>query len=73
MSWMDEYYRRLQEAYARLDAAFSTYVFDDPWFYGTPVEPVSNTFLANPVPREGFIDARRDDGCVPVITDLVLS
>lgn len=41
--------------------------------HGTPVEPVSNTFLANPVPREGFIDARRDDGCVPVITDLVLS
>ncbi len=69
MSWFhDEYVRMLQEAYERVSAAF-----DEPWFYGTPVEPVSNTFLANPVPRDGFIDARRDDGCVPVITDLVLS
>lgn len=33
---------------------------------------VPNTFRSNPQPREGFIDARRDDGCVPVITELVV-
>lgn len=29
-----------------------------------------NTFLRRPAPRAGFIDARRDDGCVPVITEV---
>lgn len=72
MSWIyEEYVRMMQEAYARVDAAFSAYL-NEPWPYGTPVEPVSNTFLANPVPREGYIDARRDDGCVPTITELVV-
>jgi len=28
----------------------------------------SNTFRSRPEPREGFIDARRYDGCVPLIT-----
>lgn len=31
---------------------------------------VPNTFRRSPVPRLGFIDARRDDGCVPTITTL---
>ncbi|WNN93856.1 hypothetical protein SEA_ZENITSU_55 [Microbacterium phage Zenitsu] len=65
---LGEYFRLLDEAYARVEASFT-----DPWsytFYGTPVEPVPNTFLANPVPREGYIDARRDDGCVAVITSI---
>lgn len=28
----------------------------------------SNTFRLKPEPRKGYIDARRDDGCVPLIT-----
>ncbi|AXH48626.1 hypothetical protein SEA_SANSA_53 [Microbacterium phage Sansa] len=39
-------------------------------FHGVTPDPVPNTFLANPVPREGYIDARRDDGCVAVITSI---
>lgn len=29
-----------------------------------------NTFRRVPEPRRDFIDARRDDGCVPTITSL---
>lgn len=29
-----------------------------------------NTFRRSPEPANGFIDARRDDGCVPVITEV---
>ncbi|WNM68024.1 hypothetical protein SEA_SIRVICTOR_52 [Microbacterium phage SirVictor] len=56
-------------------------MYDDRWFvewllrqpsswpHEQP-EPVPNTFRSNPQPREGFVDARRDDGCIPSITVL---
>lgn len=37
------------------------------------VKRASNTFRRNPEPEPGFIDARRDDGCVPSITSLGVS
>ncbi|QNL31061.1 hypothetical protein SEA_KAUALA_49 [Microbacterium phage Kauala] len=49
--------------------------FMDAWLYGAifgkqPQQFIPNTFRANPEPREGFVDARRTDGCVPCITVL---
>lgn len=43
------------------------------WIDGLPSwwvaeQLVPNTFRLRPAPRRDFIDARRDDGCVPVIT-----
>ncbi|AVJ49798.1 hypothetical protein PBI_LUCKY3_51 [Microbacterium phage Lucky3] len=40
------------------------------WPFTATPEPVPNTFRSNPQPREGFVDARRDDGCIPSITVL---
>lgn len=33
-------------------------------------QSTSNTFLRRPEPRPGFIDARREDGCIPCITEV---
>jgi hypothetical protein len=38
--------------------------------YEAATGSMSNTFRRRPEPRPGFIDARRDDGCVPLITSL---
>ncbi len=35
-----------------------------------PKPRLSNTFRRNPEPRTGYIDARRNDGCVPTITEV---
>lgn len=37
-------------------------------YYPRQSGKTSNTFRLKPEPREGYIDARRDDGCVPLIT-----
>lgn len=40
------------------------------FFGGVPQQATPNTFLRCPEPRAGFLDARRDDGCIPCITVL---
>jgi hypothetical protein len=50
------------------DATLGEFFIDHEW--PTPRVPIPNTFRSNPQPREGYIDARRDDGCVTVITTL---
>lgn len=73
MSWIEEEYLRysemMEEAYARISASFDAQ-FEFGAGYVRHVPAASNTFRSCPEPRAGYIDARRDDGCVAIITDL---
>lgn len=49
---------------------YAAWLDDVPLWWRIEASRVSPTFLRNPHPAPGFIDARRDDGCVPTITSL---
>lgn len=66
----EEFRRRLLDDIAWGFAAPSM-GYEDPFEYipyGS--SPPTNTFRRTAMPRPGFIDARRADGCVPCITTL---
>lgn len=67
MPWFDRYIAGYaEEVYRKLDEAF---LYGEGFIPHLP-EPAPNTFRSNPEPRLGYIDARRTDGCVALITSI---
>ncbi|QBZ73101.1 hypothetical protein PBI_SINATRA_51 [Microbacterium phage Sinatra] len=52
------------------DDIMDAWLYGATFFGGVPQQATPNTFLRRPEPREGYIDARRDDGCIPCVTVL---